>query len=138
MSPEGRHNLKAIRFGSELLPNWAQLLDLASRLCPVSEDVRHWFTLLTSRSGVDDSRTVTERCGQLRRSLLDHRGSVEIELGRYRDDAQACLIISAWLYGLETMIQESEASKTCSWTVEGTSDDVTDESDGGDITLRRV
>jgi len=138
MSAESQESLKAIRFGSELLPNWAQLLDLAARLCPVSEDVRHWFSLLTSRAGVDDSRTVNERCGQLRQGILEHRGSIEAELRHRHDDAQPSLIIGAWLYSLDTMIQESETSKTCAWTVEGVNSDAADEADGGDITLRRV
>ena len=37
-----------------------------------------------------------------------------------------------------TMIQQAESSKTCSWSVEGAEDVEIDESDGGDITLRRV
>jgi hypothetical protein len=131
-------NLKAIRFAGELPPNWAQLLDLAARLCPVSEEVRHWFALLTSRAGVDDSRTVIDRCRLLRQSIQEHRESISSELRRTRDDAQPSQIIGAWFYALDTMIQEAQSSQTCSWTVEGADDDVIDDSDGGDITLRRV
>jgi hypothetical protein len=131
-------NLKAIRFAGELLPNWAQLLDLAARLCPVSEQVRHWFALLTSRAGVDDSRTVTDRCRLLRQSIQEHREPITSELRRARDDAQPSQIIGAWLYALDTMIQQAQSSQTCSWTVEGADDDVIDDPDGGDITLRRV
>ena len=54
------------------------------------------------------------------------------------DDAQPSQIIGAWFYALDTMIQEAQSSQTCSWTVEGADDDVIDDSDGGDITLRRV
>ena len=36
-------NLKMIRFEGELLPNWAQLLDLASGLCAVPEATQRWF-----------------------------------------------------------------------------------------------
>jgi hypothetical protein len=36
------------------------------------------------------------------------------------------------------MIQEARSRKTCSWIVEGVDDTVIDDSDGGDITLRRV
>jgi hypothetical protein len=138
MSAKSHENLKAIRFAGELLPNWAQLLDLAARLCPVSEEVRHWFALLTSRAGVDDSRTVIDRCRLLRQSIQEHRESVSSELRRTRDDAQPAQIIGAWFYALDTMIQEAQSSQTCSWTVEGADDDVIDDSDGGDITLRRV
>jgi hypothetical protein len=42
------------------------------------------------------------------------------------------------MYALDTMIQEAQTSKTCSWIVEGTEDTEVDDSDGGDITLRRV
>jgi hypothetical protein len=138
MSAKSHENLKAIRFAGELLPNWAQLLDLAARLCSVSEEVRHWFSLLTSRAGVDDSRTVIERCRLLRQNIEEHREVISSELGRSRDDAHPSQIIGAWLYALDTMIQEAEASKTCSWTVEGADDDFYGDSDGGDIELRRV
>ena len=138
MSAKSHENLKAIRFAGELLPNWAQLLDLAARLCPVSEEVRRWFSLLTSRAGVDDSRTVIERCRVLRQSLQEHRESIQSELRRSRDDVQPAQVVAAWIYALDTMIQQAETSKTCSWTVEGAEDDMPDDSDGGDITLRRV
>jgi hypothetical protein len=138
MSAKSHENLKAIRFAGELLPIWAQLLDLAARLCPVSEEVRHWFSLFTSRAGVDDSRTVIENCGLLRQSIQQHRQAISSELIGLRADDQPSQIIGAWLYALDTMIQEAEASKTCTWTVEGASDDFYGDSDGGDIELRRV
>src|ERR1044071_4213581 len=109
-------NLKAIRFAGELLPNWAQLLDLAARLCPVSEEVRHWFCQFTTRAGVDDARTVSERCTLLRESIQAHRESIAAELRRSREDAQPSQIIGAWMYALDTMIQEAQSSQTCSWT----------------------
>ena len=138
MSSHSHKNLKAIRFADELLPNWAHLLDLAARLCPVSEEVRHWFSSFTTRTGVDDARTVIDRCRLLRASIEAHRESITTELRRSRDDGQPSQVIGAWLYALDTMIQEAEASQTCSWTVEGSEDVVVDDSDGGDITLRRV
>jgi len=116
MSAKAHENLKAIRFAGELLPNWAQLLDLAARLCPVSEEVRHRFCLLTTRTGVDDARTVIERCTLLRRSIQEHRESIAAELQRSRVDAQPSQIIGAWMYALDTMIQEAQSSQTCSWT----------------------
>ena len=138
MNAKSHENLKAIWFAGQLLPNWAQLLDLAARLCPVSEEVRHWFSLLTSRAGVDDLRTVIEHCNLLRLSIQEHRDAVLSELRRSRDDDQASQITGAWFYALDTMIQEAEASKSCSWTVEGAGDDSYGDSDGGDIELRRV
>lgn len=138
MSSKSHENLKAIRFGAELLPNWAQLLDLAARLCPVSEDVRCWFSRLTSSSGVDDARTVTDQCKLLRASIQEHREALAAELRRGRDDAQPSQVVEAWLYALDTMIQEAETNKTCSWIVEGAEEPGPHDSDGGDITLRRV
>ena len=138
MSSRSHENLKAIRFAGELLPNWAQLLDLAARLCPVSEDTRHWFTRLTTCAGVDDARTVMDYCSRLRAGIHEHREAIAAELRRRRDDVQPSQIIGAWMYALDTMIQVAQSSNTCSWIVEGGGDVVMDESDGGDITLRRV
>jgi hypothetical protein len=138
MSAMFHENLKAIRFAGELLPNWAQLLDLAARLCPVSEDVRRWFSRLTTCAGVDDSRTVIDQCRLLRQKIEEHQESISAELQRTRGDRQPSQILGAWMYALDTMIQEAQTSQTCSWTVEGTDGVVDDGSDGGDITLRRV
>jgi hypothetical protein len=132
------NNPKTIRFAGELLPHWAQLLDLAARLCPVSEEVRHWFSLLTSRAGVEDSQTVLDHCRLLRQCIQEHRESITSELQRTCNDAQPSQMIGAWLYALDTMIQQAEACQTCSWIVEGADDDVIDDSEGGDITLRRI
>jgi hypothetical protein len=138
MNAKSHENLRAIRFAGELLPNWAQLLDLAARLCPVSEEVRKWFSKFTARSGVDDARTIVCQCGLLRESIEARREFIADELQRTRDDCQPSQILGAWVYALETMIQEAPTSTTCSWTVEGTDDVVVDDSDGGDVTLRRV
>lgn len=131
-------NLKAIRFQGELLPSWAQLLDLASRLCLASEDARRWFTLLTTRAGVEDSREVVQHCQWLRECIQERREFLATELRRTRDDAQPLQILGAWWYALDTMIQAAQSSPTCSWTVEGSDGEGVDEWDGGDITLRRV
>jgi len=138
MRPRSPENLKAIRFAGQLLPNWAQLLDLAAMLCPVSNEVRHWFVQLTTRAGVEDSRTVTDQCRLLRQSLQENREFISVELGHTRNDLPPTQVIRAWLYALDTMIQEAESSKTCSWTVEGADDDGLDDPGGGDISLRRV
>jgi hypothetical protein len=138
MSARSHENLKAIRFAGELLPNWAQLLDLAARICPVSEEVRHWFSRFTACSGVDDSRTVTVQCSLLRASIEKHQEFIIAELRRSHGDSQPSQIIGGWMYALDTMLHEARISKTCTWIIEGTDDVVIDDSDGGDITLRRV
>jgi len=131
-------NLKTIRFEGELLPNWAQLLDLASRICTTSEETRHWFSKLTSSNGVDDARTVLTRCELLRAELRAHREHVLSELRRGQQDA-ATQVYDAWLYALDTMIQQASGRQTCSWFVEGLQRaDEDDFGDGGEITLRRV
>jgi len=138
MSAKSHENLKAIRFEGELLPNWAQLLDLAARLCPVSEAVRRWFSRFTNCSGVDDARTVIAQCGILQASIQEHRESIAAELKRSREDLQPSQVLGAWRYALDTMIQEAQTSKTCSWIVEGREEAGGDDSGGGEITLRRV
>jgi len=138
MSLRSHENLKAIWFEDELLPNWAQLLDLAARLCPVSEDTPRRFSRLTNSSGVDDARTVLEQCAVLRASIQKHREAIEAELQRSRQDVQPSQVMGAWVYALDTMIQQAQASETCSWIVEGTEESPGDGSGGGDVTLRRV
>jgi hypothetical protein len=76
MSSHSYKNLKTIRFEGELLPNWAQLLDLASRSCPVPEETRQWFSSLTNSNGVDDAKTALTHCQLLLRELQTHRESV--------------------------------------------------------------
>jgi hypothetical protein len=138
MSSQSPQNLKAIRFEGELLPNWAQLLDLAGGLCPVSEETRNWFSRLTNSSGVDDARTVVTQCQLLKASLQERRNTITVELQRNHNDSQASQIYAAWMYALETMIQQASTKKTCSWYVEGIEQADEDDSGGGDITLRRV
>jgi hypothetical protein len=119
MSAKSHENLKAIRFAGELLPHWAQLLDLAARLCPVSEAIRRWFSRLTTCAGVDDARTVIEYCSRLRTGIQEHRESLGAELQRSRGDAQPSQIMGAWMYALDTMILAAQSRETCAWTVEG-------------------
>jgi len=138
MSAKSHENLKAIRFEGELLPTWAQLLDLAARLCEAPEETRQWFSKLANYSGVDDAQTVTEHCRLLRTSLKEYRESVLMELQRGREDRQPSQILEAWTYALETMIQAAHTRDTCSWITEGAEDFPTDDACGGDITLRRV
>lgn len=138
MSSQSRQNLKAIRFEGELLPDWAQLLDLAVRLCPVSGETRNWFSRLTNSSGVDDARTVVTQCELLRASIQERRKVIIIELQRNHDDSQASQIYAAWMYALDTMTQQASTKETCSWQVEGIEHADEDDSGDGDITLRRV
>ena len=131
-------NLKTIRFEGELLPHWAQLLDLASRLCPVSDETRHWFSALTNSAGVAAARTVLAQCALLRAELQAHRDAIMSELRRGPDDSQATQIYAAWIYALDTMIQEASSRQTCRWHVEGLEQAEDDDSGNGEITLRRV
>jgi hypothetical protein len=131
MNVNSHENLKAIRFEGELLPTWARLLDLATRLCPVGEDSRRWFSSFTNGSGVEDARTVIEMCNHLKATIQEHRATISANLQQNRKDGQSSQIIGAW-------IQESRNKKTCSWIVEGLDPATGESSDGGDITLRRV
>lgn len=139
MARPSRDNLKSIRFEGELLPKWAQLLDLASRMCPVAEETRHWFSTFSNSNGVDDARTVLVHCERLRGSLRTHSEHVLSELRRAPQDDEASQVYAAWIYALDTMIQQASSSQTCSWQVEGLGR--TDEDDSGadgEITLRRI
>ncbi len=133
-----RESLKAIRFQGELLPDWTQLLDLAASLSSVSESTRQWFSLFTSRTGVDDARTILEHCQVLRSGLYASRDSVLAALAPGSGDSAPTTIHAAWLYALDTMIENASGAETCAWHVQGT-DDARGPIDGdGDITLRRV
>ncbi len=137
MNARDHEQLKTIRFEGELLPNWAQLLDVAARLCPLSDDLRDWFSRFTTYSGVDDAGTVIEQCSLLQATIHQHRETIAIELKRSRDDSQPAQILGAWMYALDTMIQAAQNKETCSWIVEGVEETEIDDSEGGDITLRR-
>jgi len=133
-----RESLKAIRFQSELLPDWAQLLDLAASLSSVPESTRQWFSLFTSRTGVDEARTIVEHCQVLRSGLHAGRDSILAALAPGSGDSAPTTMYAAWLYALDTMIENASGMETCAWHVEGT-DDAPGPIDGdGDITLRRV
>jgi hypothetical protein len=135
---ETHENLKTIRFEGEMLPKWAQLLDWAARLSPVSEETRGWFSRFTRSSGVDDARTVMIQGGILRTAIQEHRNAIIAELQRKPHDDQPSLVIRAWQYSLDTMVQKASSRETCSWHVEGVEDAGEDNYGDGDITLRRV
>jgi hypothetical protein len=130
--------LKVIRFEGEMLPNWAQLLDAAARLCHVAEETRRWFSRLTHSSGVDDSRTVVVHSKRLVNALRENKPAIVAELERKQGESQASKIFAAWEYALDTMIQAAASKKTCSWQIEGMEDTGDGDLGGGDITLRRV
>jgi hypothetical protein len=133
-----RQSLKAIRFQSELLPDWAQLLDLAASLSSVPESTRQWFSLFTSRSGVDEARTIAEHCQVLRSGLHACRDSVLAALAPGSGDSVPTKVYAAWLYALDMMIENASGAQTCAWHVEGTGDGPGPIDADGDITLRRV
>ena len=131
-------SLKPIRFRGELLPDWAQLLDTAAKLSSVPKSTRQWFSAFTRQSGVDDARTIVDQCEVLRSALRVRRDSVLSALSPGSGDSLPATIHAAWLYALDTIIENAAGAQTCSWDVEG-SDDAPDGFDsGGDITLRRV
>lgn len=133
-----RRSPKPIRFGDELLPDWAQLLDLAASLSSVPEPTRHWFSLFTSRTGVDDAGTIVDHCEELHSALAAGRESVLVALAPGTDDSSPATIFAAWVYALETMIDNATGAKTCAWHVEGTDHDHGVIDGDGDITLRRI
>jgi hypothetical protein len=136
--PRSPSNLKTIWFEGELLPDWAQLLDLAARLCAVPDHIQGWFARFSNSSGVADARSVGINAGILRRSLQENKDAIIRELQRAHGDAQAPQILAAWLYALDTMLQEAAAKKTCSWKLEGAEDTGGGDFGDGDISLRRV
>jgi hypothetical protein len=136
--PSSRKELKNIWFEGEMLPNWAQLLDLAARMCPVSEGTRSWFSHFTNASGVDDARTITLQSEILLTAIRKDKETLLVELERTRADHQALQIIAAWEYSLETMIHESRSKKTCSWRIDGKEETNDGDYGDGDVTLRRV
>jgi len=138
MQRKSQENLKIIRFEGEMLPTWAQLLDLAAGLCPVPEETRRWFFKLTNSSGVDDARTVMAQGEILRRALRENKAAIISSLQETPNDPTASRIVAAWDYALDTMAQQASSKETCSWVVEGTVDDSGSDYGGGDITLRRV
>src|ERR1035438_6884086 len=88
MKPKSHHNLKIISFEVQMLPHWAQLLDLAARLSPVPEGTRKWFSRFTNSSGVDDAHTVKDQCALLQVSIRECREEIMDELRRTREDGQ--------------------------------------------------
>jgi hypothetical protein len=138
MNPRSHKNLKPIRFEGQMLPDWAQLLDLAAKLSRVPEDTRMWFSRFTNSSGVADARTVTDQSALLRAAIQEYRELIPVELRHSHNDVQPLQILGGWLYALDTMIEEARLKATCSWTLAGPAAVQPEESDGGDITLRRV
>jgi len=130
-------NLKTIRFEGELLPKWAQLLDLAARICPLSESTREWFSRFTNSPGVDDARIIVAECDTLLTAIRQRKDVLIRDLQDTRKDIQPPTIIAAWEYALETMIQQARGKKTCAWQIEGVEETGGDFGDG-DISLRRV
>ena len=77
---EVHENLKVIRFEGEMLPNWAQLLDLAARLSPVSEETRGWFSRFTNSTGVDDALTIITQSEILLTAIRNHNAAIIVQL----------------------------------------------------------
>ena len=136
--PRSYENLKTIRFEGELLPKWAQVLDLAARICPLSESTREWFSRFTNSSGVDDARIIVAECDTLLTAIRQQKNLLVRDLQVTREGIQPSHVIAGWEYALETMIQEAREKKTCSWQLEGDEETGGGDFGNGDITLRRV
>ena len=133
-----REKFGIVWFENEMLPQWAQTLDVAARLSQVSESTRGWFSRFTNSAGVDDSRTIVIECQSLLMAIKQEKEALIRELERTRGDSQASQIVAAWEYALDTMIQEARSKKTCSWRIEGIKENAESDHGDGDITLRRV
>ncbi len=136
--PRSAEPLRTIRFEGELLPKWAQLLDVAAQVCPVSDETRRWFSRFVDSPGVDDARIIVLQCELLLTELRRRKETVLSDLARTRDDWQPTQIFAAWEYALETVMLEARSKNTCSWHMEDS--EPTGENDFGDgnISLRRV
>jgi len=121
-----------------LLPAWAQLLDLAAGMCPVSEETRGWFSRFANSAGVADGRTITLQSEILLTAIRQQKAALLNQLERTRADHQGPRIIAAWEYSLETMIQTARSKKTCSWKIDGVAEADDNDRGDGNITLRRV
>ncbi len=108
-----RQSLKPIRFQGELLPDWAQLLDLAASLSSMSESTRQWFSRFTNRTGVDDASSIVAECELLRTGLHENRVSVLAALEADSGDSPSATIYAAWLYTLDTIIESAAGVDTC-------------------------
>lgn len=132
------NGLKTIRFEGQMLPKWAQSLDLAARICPVSEETRRWFSRFANASGVADSRTIILQCDTLLTEMRRKKDTIISEISRTLYDGQPFQIFAAWEYSLETMMQEARSRKTCSWHLESAKPSNEGDFGDGDITLHRV
>jgi atypical dual specificity phosphatase len=133
-----RGGLKTIRFEGEMLPKWAQLLEVAARICSVSGETQRWFSRFTNSPGVDDSRTIILQSEILLSAIRQQKSLLIYQLESRHDHGQALQIIAAWEYSLETMIQQARSKKTCSWQIDGVEETGGGDFGEGDITLRRV
>jgi hypothetical protein len=137
MTTNSYPKLSVIRFEEELLPNWAQLLDVAARLCLLTQLERKWFAKFAAASGVDDSRTVIRRCKALQHGIQMRGAQLFTELQNSGHDSQPAQMIAGWNYCLDTMLLVAQGRKTCAWTVEGSADAEPVEW-GGEGKLRRL
>ncbi len=130
--------LKTIRFEGEMLPKWAQLLEVAARICAVAEQTQRWFSRFTNSPGVDDARTVILQSEILLTAIRERKKLLASQLTRTQADDRIPQIIAAWEYTLETMIGQARSKKTCSWTIDEYEPTRDDDFGDGDISLRRV
>jgi len=134
------HGFKTIRFEGEMLPKWAQCLDVAALFCSAPPETQRWFARFTNMPGVDDSRMIIAQCESLQAALREKKDLLAFQLNRSQDPQRVPQMIAALEYALDTMIQQARSKQTCSWTLDDFENPNPngDFGDGGDISLRRV
>lgn len=106
-----RMGLKTIRFEGEMLPKWAQLLEVGARICGVSQETQRWFSRLTNAPGADDARTIILQSEILLTAIRAHKELLAFQLARTQDPERVPQIIAAWEYSLETMMSQARSKK---------------------------
>ncbi len=124
-------------FEEELLPSWARLLDLASRLSGMPRETQDWFVAFCRGPGVSDTEPLRFHCQLLLEALRKPERTLVVSLQRTPMDRQPGTIIAAWCYSLETMLQQASDRSSCSWRWSRDETGDEDDSEGGEISLRR-
>ena len=99
-----------IRFEGELLPRWAELLrDVAARIFPVSGGGAPLVLATHDRprggGGTPGDSALPGASGESRAASRNPFAAAELR--RNREDVQPARILGAWLYALDTMIQQA-------------------------------
>jgi hypothetical protein len=94
-------------------PAWQPTLIMHSRSQLHSWLAPSWAVgHLTTRTGVDDARTVAQHCQVLRSGLQARRDSLLVAIAPGSGDSAPATILAAWLYALDTMIEKAGSAQT--------------------------